>query len=152
MSCIWEWPNSAKYACRTAAGKLLDHLYPEHPDAEPTDPLGDYLDSLERVQRLDVAEVLPAHQYRFAGAPERARELVQHHQARLAELHRQLKQAPLTLWEIAGGMRWNRPWDELDFVSRNLALAEAAAHVRRLVTTGLAEPGRDGSTVRYRAV
>lgn len=34
----------------------------------PGDPLGDYLDSLERVGRLGVAEVLPAHQHAFTDA------------------------------------------------------------------------------------
>ena len=35
----------------------------------PPDPLGDYLDSLARTRDLDVDEVLPAHEWRFAGLP-----------------------------------------------------------------------------------
>jgi glyoxylase-like metal-dependent hydrolase (beta-lactamase superfamily II) len=127
-------------------------LYPENPGDEPTDPLGDYLDSLERIAALAPEEVLPAHQYRFTDAPARVRALLDHHADRLAELHAQLKHGPLTLWQAAQGMHWNRPWAELNFLARHLALSEAAAHLRRLVKTGLAEevPGTD--PVRHRAL
>ncbi|WP_225447453.1 MBL fold metallo-hydrolase [Streptacidiphilus sp. PB12-B1b] len=127
-------------------------LYPENPGDEPTDPLGDYLDSLERIAALAPEEVLPAHQYRFTDAPARVRALLDHHADRLAELHAQLKHGPLTLWQAAQGMHWNRPWEELGFLARHLALSEAAAHLRRLVKTGLAEevPGTD--PVHHRAL
>ena len=120
-------------------------LYPESPGDEPTDPLGDYLDSLERIAALAPQEILPAHQYRFTDAPGRVQALLDHHADRLAELHAQLKHGPLTLWQGAQGMHWNRPWSELNFLARHLALSEAAAHLRRLVKTGLAEeiPGTD---------
>ena len=127
-------------------------LYPENPGDEPTDPLGDYLDSLERIAALAPEEILPAHQYRFTDAPARVQALLDHHADRLAELHAQLKHSPLTLWQAAQGMHWNRPWAELGFLARHLALSEAAAHLRRLVKTGLAEevPGTD--PVRHRAL
>jgi len=127
-------------------------LYPEHPGEEPTDPLGDYLDSLERIAALAPQEILPAHQYRFTDAPARVRALLDHHADRLAELHVQLKHGPLTLWEAAQGMHWNRPWSELGFLARHLALSEAAAHLRRLVRTGLAEevPGTEPALHRAR--
>lgn len=120
-------------------------LYPENPGDEPTDPLGDYLDSLERIAALAPQEILPAHQYRFTDAPARVQALLDHHADRLAELHVALKHGPLTLWQSAQGMHWNRPWSELGFLARHLALSEAAAHLRRLVKTGLAEevPGTD---------
>jgi hypothetical protein len=46
-------------------------------------------------------------------------------------------------------MHWNRPWEELNFVARHLALSEAAAHVRRLVKTGLAEENGSGEPQRF---
>ncbi|MEY9965447.1 glyoxylase-like metal-dependent hydrolase (beta-lactamase superfamily II) [Streptacidiphilus sp. MAP12-16] len=127
-------------------------LYPENPGDEPTDPLGDFLDSLERIAALAPAEVLPAHQYRFADAPGRVRELLDHHAVRLADLLTQLKHEPLTLWQAAQRMHWNRPWEELGFIPRHLALSEAAAHVRRLVKTGLAEELSDTEPALYRAL
>ncbi|MEU9383298.1 MBL fold metallo-hydrolase [Streptomyces sp. NPDC048279] len=147
----------------TGRGRLFsgDHLLPEitphvglyedPDDATVTDPLGDYLDSLERIGRLAPAEVLPAHQYTFADAPARVRELLAHHEERLTALRVLLRQ-PLTLWELAVRMEWNRPWEQIPYGSRNIAVSEAEAHLRRLVKLGLAEPVTGSEPVRYVAV
>jgi glyoxylase-like metal-dependent hydrolase (beta-lactamase superfamily II) len=138
-----------------------DHLLPTispqislYPDdaGEDTDPLGDFLDSLERIGALAPDEVLPAHQYRFTGGPERVRELLEHHSHRLAELHAALRARPLTQWACAQAMTWNRPWSELSFFSRHMALSEAAAHLRRLVKTGLAEQVPDTDPYLFRGL
>ncbi|MER6914300.1 MBL fold metallo-hydrolase [Streptomyces sp. NPDC000594] len=113
------------------------------------DPLGDYLASLELVGRLSVAEVLPAHQYAFTGAERRVRELLDHHERRLRTLTAVLAE-DRTVWEAAERMEWNRPWARIPFASRTIALAEAEAHLRRLVHLGLADV-LPGSPTRYRA-
>ncbi|MFB9393989.1 MBL fold metallo-hydrolase [Streptomyces coeruleoprunus] len=125
-------------------------LYEDPEDTTVTDPLGDYLDSLERIGRLGVAEVLPAHQHAFAGAAARVRELLAHHESRLAALHALLT-TPLTPWELAERMEWNRPWDEIPYGSRTIAVAEAEAHLRHLVKRGRAEPVPGAGPVAYRA-
>ncbi|MEC4017761.1 MBL fold metallo-hydrolase [Streptomyces sp. H27-D2] len=127
-------------------------LYEDPDDLTVTDPLGDYLDSLERIGRLGPAEVLPAHQYAFTDAAGRVRELLEHHAARLADLRELLAVRPLTLWRLAESMEWNRPWAQIPYGSRNIALSEAEAHVRRLVKLGLAEPTQDSDPVTYQAV
>ncbi|WP_328317224.1 MBL fold metallo-hydrolase [Streptomyces sp. NBC_00388] len=111
------------------------------------DPLGDYLDSLERIGRLAPAEVLPAHQYAFTGAAARVRELLAHHEDRLRGLLTLLAR-PLTPWQIAERMEWNRPWEQIPHGSRSIAVSEAEAHLRRLVKLGRAEalPGSDPVT------
>jgi hypothetical protein len=48
-------------------------------------------------------------------------------------------------------MEWNRPWAQIPFGSRNIAVAEAEAHLRRLVKAGLAEPVPGTDPVAYRA-
>ncbi|MGX1761027.1 MBL fold metallo-hydrolase [Streptomyces lydicus] len=115
------------------------------------DPLGDYLDSLERIGRLAPAEVLPAHQHAFTDAGGRVRELIAHHEERLRRL-RELLREPRTPWQLAMAMEWNRPWEQIPYASRNIAVSEAEAHLRRLVKQGQAErvPGSD--PVRYQAV
>lgn len=115
------------------------------------DPLGDYLASLERVARLSPAEVLPAHQHAFTDAEGRVRDLLAHHEARLADL-RALLATPLTAWQLAESMRWNRPWAEIPYASKNIAVSEAEAHLRRLVKQGLAEPVPGSAPVTYQAV
>ncbi|MGW7468380.1 MBL fold metallo-hydrolase [Streptomyces xantholiticus] len=150
-------------AGRTGNGRLFsgDHLLPgitphiglyEDPDdTTVTDPLGDYLDSLERVGRLAPAEVLPAHQHSFTGAAERVRELLAHHEQRLAGLLALLAE-PLTPWQVAERMEWNRPWEQIPYGSRTIAVSEAESHLRRLVKLGRAEVTAGGEPARYVAV
>lgn len=126
-------------------------LYEDPDDATIADPLGDYLDSLERVGRLDPAEVLPAHQHAFTDAPSRVRELLAHHEERLTGLLA-LISTPLTPWQLAERMEWNRPWDQIPYGSRNIAVSEAEAHVRRLVKLGRAEAVTGSDPVTYVAV
>lgn len=126
-------------------------LYEDPEDTTVTDPLGDYLDSLERVARLDPAEVLPAHQHAFTDAPARVRELPAHHEARLTGLLALLG-TPLTPWQLAERMDWNRPWPEIPPASRTIAVSEAEAHPRRLVKLGRAEPVAGSDPVTYVAV
>ncbi|MFJ8659193.1 MBL fold metallo-hydrolase [Streptomyces sp. NPDC093795] len=126
-------------------------LYEDPDDGTVTDPLGDYLDSLERVGRLGVAEVLPAHQHAFTDAAGRVRELLDHHEDRLTGLLGLLA-TPLTPWQLAERMEWNRPWRDIPYGSRNIAVSEAEAHVRRLVKLGRAEPVAGTDPVEYVAV
>ncbi|MFJ9648619.1 MBL fold metallo-hydrolase [Streptomyces sp. NPDC101206] len=145
------------------SGRLFsgDHLLPgisphiglyEHPgDSRTTDPLSDYLDSLERIARLNPAEVLPAHQHAFTDAPARVRELLHHHEERLAGLWELLAE-PLTPWGLAERMEWNRPWEQIPYGSRNIAVSEAEAHLRRLVKQGRAEPVPGSTPTTYRAL
>jgi glyoxylase-like metal-dependent hydrolase (beta-lactamase superfamily II) len=125
-------------------------LYEDPDDATVTDPLGDYLDSLERVGRLAPAEVLPAHQHAFADAPARVRELLAHHEDRLTGLL-SLLTTPLTPWQLAERMEWNRPWDQIPYGSRHIAVSEAEAHLRRLVKLGRAEAVAGSDPVAYMA-
>ncbi|GAA0603278.1 MBL fold metallo-hydrolase [Streptomyces crystallinus] len=173
LRAIWTPGHTPGHVClhleerhpagRPGHGRLFsgDHLLPgisphiglyEDPEsAAETDPLGDYVSSLERVGRLGVAEVLPAHQHTFTDAAGRVRELLSHHESRLAGLLALLSQ-PLTPWDLAVRMEWNRPWAEIPYGSRNIAVSEAEAHVRRLVKGGLAEPVPGTRPVAYRAL
>ncbi|WP_051832036.1 MBL fold metallo-hydrolase [Streptomyces katrae] len=126
-------------------------LYEAPEDTRVTDPLGDYLDSLERIGRLDPAEVLPAHQHAFTDAPARVRELLRHHEERLTGLWELLAE-PLTPWGLAERMEWNRPWAQIPYGSRNIAVSEAEAHLRRLVKQGRAEAVPGSDPVTYRAL
>ncbi|MDX3578250.1 MBL fold metallo-hydrolase [Streptomyces sp. FL07-04A] len=126
-------------------------LYEDPDDDTVTDPLGDYLDSLERVGRLGAAEILPAHQHAFTDAPSRVRELLAHHEDRLTGLLALLS-VPLTAWQVAERMEWNRPWDQIPYGSRNIAVSEAEAHLRRLVKQGRAEAVTGSDPVTYVAV
>ncbi|MBC9724074.1 MBL fold metallo-hydrolase [Streptomyces sp. TRM68367] len=173
LRAIWTPGHTPGHVClhleeqhpagRPGHGRLFsgDHLLPEitphiglYEDPDDTtaaDPLGDYLASLERVAALSPAEVLPAHQHAFTDAPARVQELLAHHETRLAALLTLLSE-PLTAWQLAERMEWNRPWPQIPYSSRNIAVAEAEAHLRRLVKLGRAEAVPGSDPVTYAAV
>lgn len=124
-------------------------LYEDPDDLTETDPLGDYLDSLERVARLSPAQVLPAHQYAFGDAPRRVRQLLDHHASRLTELRALLVDGPRTPWQLAETLPWNRAWHEIPASSRTIAVSETEAHLRRLTKLGRAEAVPNSDPVTY---
>ncbi|MDL9979344.1 MBL fold metallo-hydrolase [Microbacterium sp. ASV49] len=103
-----------------------------------TDPLGDYLDSLDRIAGLGDLEVLPGHEFRFTGLAGRCAEIAAHHLRRTAEvavLRPELGDAPV--WEYARRLTWTAGWDGLDGFHLHSALRQADMHLD-LVRSGRA--------------
>ena len=96
------------------------------------DPLGDFLESLQKVARLDTDEVLPAHRHRFGDLAQRVDEITRHHHDHLADIEAILADGPVSLWQIAARLTWNRPWDQYPLALRRSAVNETAAHLRYL--------------------
>jgi glyoxylase-like metal-dependent hydrolase (beta-lactamase superfamily II) len=161
---VWTPGHTPGHVClhlEDGDGRLLsgDHLLPSitphiglYDEAEEADPLGDFLASLTRVAKLPITGVLPAHEHVFSDAAGRAAEVAALHEDRLTALHVRLRERSLTLWQIAEGMDWNRPWAQLGAQNRQLALSEAAAHLRHLVKRGRAQAEPAGETARYTAL
>lgn len=121
-----------------------DHVLPRispnisvHPQ-QPENPLGDFLDSFARLSTLDADEVLPAHEYRFAGLAERLADVREHHEARLVELRDLVEAGPgATTWELAQRLTWSRPWERIMGLQRRGAIGETLAHLNLLRERGL---------------
>jgi glyoxylase-like metal-dependent hydrolase (beta-lactamase superfamily II) len=111
-------------------------IYPY--DRSDTDPLTDYLASLDRLAPFTTTDALPAHEWTFHDVAARAAEIRTHHEDKLKSLHAllALAPAPLTIWQIAEKMTWHRPWPDLAPLQRGLAAGEAAAHLRTLESQG----------------
>ncbi|MET8159813.1 MBL fold metallo-hydrolase [Sphaerisporangium sp. NPDC005289] len=129
-------------------------IYPY--DRQDVDPLEDFLESLTRVAGLGEAHALPAHEEPFADVAARAAEIRAHHEDKLLRLRDMMTGAaaePLTIWQVAERMTWNRPWSDLAPVQRGLAAGEAAAHLRTLESRGVVRraPGAPGDPVRFTA-
>lgn len=110
------------------------------------DPLGRYLESLEKVAAYDACEALPGHEWRFRGIAARAAELDGHHRERCREILATVDRlGSATIWAVASALTWSRPWAEIGPMLVG-AVAETAAHVELLVRSGdLAyRPGPDG--------
>ncbi|MGV9381418.1 MBL fold metallo-hydrolase [Nonomuraea sp. NPDC003707] len=127
-------------------------IYPY--DRDDVDPLGDFLDSLDRVADLGPLDALPAHEWIFPDVAARAVQIRHHHDEKLVRLRALLAQRPepLTIWEVAAMMTWNRPWDDLSPMLKGMAAGEAAAHLRTLEARGEVRrvPGVD--SVRFQAL
>jgi glyoxylase-like metal-dependent hydrolase (beta-lactamase superfamily II) len=117
---------------------------------ERVDPLADYLTSLAKVRDLDVDEIMPAHEWRFRGLAQRADDIADHHERRLAELLAAIAANPdATSWDLAGQLTWSRSWDQYSGRMRISAVTETAAHVLELLRRGLiSTSGGDVPTYR----
>ena len=101
-----------------------------------TNPLADYLASLERVSGYPDHEVLPGHGYRFQGVAGRSAETAEHHLRRSREVAAVLANSPhSSTWEIAAGLTWSVGWPNLvDFLLFS-ALAQTEMHRDYLTST-----------------
>ena len=112
---------------------------------QPGNPLADFLDSLRAVRDLDVDEVLPAHEWRFAPLAARVDELLVHHAQRLAVVERAIHDQPgVTCWEVTRLLPWSRAWDQIHGHMRRAAVGETLAHLVLLESRHVLrrEPGR----------
>ncbi len=101
-----------------------------------TNPLADYLTSLERVSGYPDHEVLPGHGYRFQGVADRVAETAGHHRRRSREVATVLADAPdSSTWQIASRLTWSAGWPKLvDFLLYS-ALAQTEMHRDYLAIT-----------------
>jgi glyoxylase-like metal-dependent hydrolase (beta-lactamase superfamily II) len=137
---VWTPGHSPGHVCfHSERHRLLlsgDHVLPRitpnigvHTQQIPN-PLGDFLESLLKVQNLPVDEVLPAHEYRFANLRDRLDEIILHHAERLADIERMLLENPgMTAWQMAVNLTWSRPWDQIQEFMQRAAVSETLAHI-----------------------
>jgi glyoxylase-like metal-dependent hydrolase (beta-lactamase superfamily II) len=120
-----------------------------HPLADD-DALGDFLASQRRIAAMPETRALGAHGAWMPQVAARAENLIHHHQERLNQLLAAFEDRELTVWQAASRMNWYRPWDEIRPGMKTLALCEAGAHLRHLVSRGLLEKVPDTELLSYR--
>jgi glyoxylase-like metal-dependent hydrolase (beta-lactamase superfamily II) len=113
--------------------------------ASRADPLGDYLEALERTVGLDPHVALPGHGDVIEAPGARARELQEHHRLRLEETVAALGPEPQTGYELSFALFG----EDLKPAGRRFAVAETLSHLERLVRSGAAARHEDGGTVTY---
>ena len=115
--------------------------------ASRPDPLGDFLESLERTIELAPEIALPGHGDPILDPVGRAHELIEHHRERLEFTEGTLTETPRTGYEVSLDL-FGR---ELKPASRRFAVAETLSHLERLVLEGRAERRDDVGAVAYTA-
>ena len=111
-----------------------------YPNSRP-DPLGDYLETLDRIEELAPRVAYTGHREEVLDPAGRAREIRSHHLERLAYAEDALNGEPLSGYDVSLAL-W--PGD-LPATLRRFATAESLAHLERLVHEGRA--AREG--LRY---
>jgi glyoxylase-like metal-dependent hydrolase (beta-lactamase superfamily II) len=103
-----------------------------------TDPVGDFLTSLDRLVEFDGDEVCPGHEYRFRGVAARCEQLARHHRRRSAEVADALAGAgSASVWQVAERVTWTSGFDGLHGFRLLSAVAQTAMHVEHLRYTSV---------------
>ena len=104
-----------------------------------TNPLADFLDSLELVRRLPDLRLLPAHGPVTDSAHARVDELLAHHDQRLEQCLDAVASGAATSYDTARKLAWTRretAFAELDVFNGAMAVMETMVHLDLLVSRG----------------
>ena len=122
---------------------------------EVDDSLGDYLESLKKIDKYDVKLALPGHR-ETGDFHARIADLIEHHENRLEECFAVVRNNPdLTIYDIAGKMTWRircNSWENFPASQKWFAVGECHSHLRHLERRGKVEAYEDGELTRYRAI
>jgi glyoxylase-like metal-dependent hydrolase (beta-lactamase superfamily II) len=103
------------------------------------DSLGQYLNSLEKVNALDVELVLTGHRRLLHDLRGRVKELQEHHRARLNEVLVALGEGEKNILQIAPRIHWDitaKSWEAFPVQQKWFAFGETLAHVKHLEGQG----------------
>jgi glyoxylase-like metal-dependent hydrolase (beta-lactamase superfamily II) len=96
------------------------------------DPLGEYLNSLQKLVQMDIGITYPAHGTIVDQGDERARQILLHHDRRLLDMAELVREADTTAWEVmVSSFRPN-----LDPLQMRLAFLETVSHLEHLRISG----------------
>jgi len=131
-----------------------DHLLPKitphvgvYPGG-PENPLGDFLNSHEKIKRLDARLVCPAHGGVYEDHRRRASQLIDFHRVRKMTMLEAIRKRPLTPYEVALEAFAISPQNRFQVMA---ATSETLAHLELLRLEGRALKAEDDGGVRYRA-
>lgn len=102
-------------------------------------PLKKYLESLEKIFRMDVDLVLPGHRSILSNCRHRINELRKHHRQRKEEILDVLEKSPKNAYKIASEISWDLEeiWEHFPVVQKWFAVSEVLAHLKDMEEEGL---------------
>ena len=144
--CLWSAADRILISGDHLLGTITPHI--DFKRGVDDDPLGDFLSSLQKVERLDPALVLPGHGGPFDEGAERARVVARHHDRRLGSILQIIRHEPASADKITDELFG----DSLLNFEHRLALGEALAHLAYLHRRGEIERVEEGDKLLYRKV
>ena len=113
---LWTPGHAPGHICLYDSAKQVlisgDHILPTisphiglHPQSS-SNPLDDYLNSLNALRQLDVNLILPGHENPFTGLKERIEELIHHHKQRNLEILETITAKAKTGYQVATEIIW----------------------------------------------
>lgn len=120
-----------------------------HPHT-PGNPLGEFIQSLQKLEQIPADLVLPAHERIIENLAVRARELIAHHEERLEEMFVAIGDGEPTPYEVASKVKWNvGSWEQMNVWLRRFALSETLAHLEYARLDGRVTRHLDDGIVRF---
>jgi glyoxylase-like metal-dependent hydrolase (beta-lactamase superfamily II) len=148
--CLWESEHKILFSG--------DHILPvitpniSYHVQSGDSPLGDFINSLNKLRNLPAVQVLPAHENIFTNLRERIEEIKEHHEQRKEEIRSAIRQEPQHSYFISSQITWNvpQPWDEFNPLDRRIAVTETIAHLEYMRYEGTVERLFQDGTILYR--
>lgn len=153
LRCVWTPGHSPGHMCLyDEKEKLLfsgDHILGDITPVITVEkgmerPLSFYLESLDRIKKLEIERILTGHRGSVGNAYHRIEELKSHHASRLQEIIDILKStgSSLNAYAVAAKMTWRMDadqWENIPRQQRWFATGEAMAHLLYLQEKGVAD-------------
>ncbi|MFC1957298.1 MBL fold metallo-hydrolase [Chloroflexota bacterium] len=146
---LWTPGHSPGHICLyESTRKILfsgDHILPftfPNVSLQPqskTNPLDDFINSVNLVKQLDIALVLPGHEHSFNDLAKRAEELIRHRRQRNTDILEAIKTEAKTAYQISSEIIWQPHkggirFRDLPTWDRRLAVTETLAHLESMRT------------------
>lgn len=121
---------------------------------ESSDMLSTYLQSLDKLEKMNFEKVNPGHGTPFRNLNGRIQEIKEHHRRRLEEVRRIVTDSNKTAFDVTLAMEWSsgRTFDSMNEFERNFAFGEAIAHLRKLLSDGVVEQKEISGLTYFKAV
>jgi glyoxylase-like metal-dependent hydrolase (beta-lactamase superfamily II) len=144
--CLLLQPDGILFVGDHLLPKITPHvgMYPGGPE----NPLGDFLNSHEKIKRVDARLVCPAHGGVYEDHRRRASQLIDFHRVRKMTMHDAIRRKPLTPYEVALEAFAISPQNRFQVMA---ATSETLAHLELLRFEGRALKSEEDRVVRYRA-
>jgi len=150
--CLYEPNRKFLFSGDHILSEITPHIGLHPQSAE--NPLGDFINSLKKIEKLEVNFVFPGHGSAFSGLRQKVRQILYHHEQRERAVMKVIQDELKTAYRIANEIPWHPeeggvafrdlpPWD------KRLAVLETLAHLQLLITQGKAEKIVEGDKALF---